>query len=745
MEKLIDWIFKLRVPVIIVISLITIILGVFIKDLRINPDVISYLPDSDPAVANSKYINEKFGLTKVGIVMLEYEKPFSMEMLEDLKKITDECSYISQVTYVLSLFTFLDVKGDTSGITIEPLIDEYNIPVNDEDLRKTYENILKKEGVKDVLISSDGRYSIVLCYFTGDPTIAGSKIKEVVNKLDIKGKPYFGGLPFQLLELNRSIFNDVRFLLPSIVILIILILYLSFRDIKAVLLAILTTIIATIWTMGLMGLLKMKITIISNIIPVVLIATGNAYGIHIISSFIEKGNGKERNKEALKSVIIPVFLAAFTTAIGFISFVIGAYLKLIREFGIFTTIGIIFSFIISIIILPAIISFKGFKKKEIKGNNHFDTVFYNFSKWIIRKEKLIILLSTIFWLFAISGIPLIERKVDFIDYFGKNSEVRKIDELISRKFGGSIPIYIIVKGDIKDPEVLNEMKKFERFLESQGEIKNLYSIVHLVEDMNNMLGFGKTIPDTKEKVSNLWFFFEGQEMVKHFVDDDAQEALIQGTIKGLYTKTSSKMIKEIQEYIKNIKLEGAEFILSGTPLVYRSLDISILKSQLYSLIIAILFVFITLSILMKSPAGGIIGIIPIIFSLLILLGFMGFFHIPLDVATALVGSVSIGIGIDYSIHFVSRLKKEYEETKEDVEALRNTLDTTGKAIVINVITVTAGFLILLFGTLIPVKRFGMLIGLTMISSGFGALTILPAIILLTKKFILKIKTKKEDL
>lgn len=742
MGRFVDWVFRNRIIIIIIITLITFFLGFFIKELRINPDIISYLPDFDPAVLNSKYINEKYGLMKVGVVLLKYEQPFLKEMLDDIKLLTDEFSYIPEVTYVLSIFNFLDVKGDTSGITIEPLIDEYNIPDNKDGLKDIYDRIIKKEGVKDVLISSDGKYSIILCYFKGDPTETGRKIKEVVKKLDIKGKPYFGGLPFQLIELNNSIFNDVKFLLPSILILIILILYLSFRNIKAVILAILTTIIATIWTMGLMGILKIKITIISNIIPVVLIATGNAYGIHIISAFIEKGNGKENNKEALKSVVIPVFLAALTTAIGFISFVLGAYLKLIREFGIFTTIGIVFTFIISIFLLPAIISFGGFREYKKEQNNHLETIYLKFSKWIVRKEKLIILLSTIFWIFSMIGIPFIERKVDFIDYFGKKSELRKIDNLISEKFGGSIPIYIIVKGDIKDPKVLNEMKKFEDFLKNQGEIKNLYSIVHLVEDMNNILGFGKTIPDSKEQVSNLWFFLEGQEMVKHFVDDEAKEALIQGTIKGIYTKSSSKMIKDIEKYIKNINIKDTEFILSGTPLVYRSLDQSILKSQIYSLIIAIIFVFVTLSILMKSVSGGLIGIIPIVFSIVILLGFMGFFHIPLDVATALVGSVSIGIGIDYSIHFVNRLKREYEHSKDDVEVLTKTLDTTGKAIVVNVLTVTSGFLILLFGSLIPIKRFGMLIALTMISSGLGALTILPSIIILTKKFISKIK--KED-
>jgi len=745
MDKIINFIFRFRVPIIIFISLLTLLFIVFIPSLKINPDIISYLPDNDPAVSNAKYINEKFGLSKVAVILLEYDKPFTNDMLNDMKRIKDECSYIPEVTYVLNLFTFLDVKGSSSGVTIEPLIDEYNIPDEQNKLDSIFHYISKKEGVKDALISGDGKSALILCYFKGDPTEVGSKIKDVVKKIDIKGKVYFGGLPFQLLELNKSIFNDVKFLLPSVVILMCIILYLSFRDVKAVLLAILTTVIATIWTMGLMGILRIKITIISNIIPVVLIATGNAYAIHIISAFIEKGDGKEKNISALKSVILPVFLAALTTAIGFISFIFGAYLKLIREFGIFTTIGIVFTFFISILLLPAILSFKGFKRKEIESKSNFERVFLNFSKWIVRKEKFIILLSTIFWIFSILGIPLIERKVDFIDYFSKKSEIRKIDELIGEKFGGSVPIYILVKGDIKDPRVLKEMKRFEEFLKDKGEIKNLFSVVHLIEDMNDVLGEGRMIPDTKEKVSNLWFFLEGQDMVSHFVDTDAKEALIQGTIKGLYTKTSSKMIKEIEDYIKGIKLEGTEFILVGTPLVYRSLDISILKSQIYSLLISIIFVFITLSILMRSISGGIIGIIPIVFGIVIILGSMGFLHIPLDVATALVGSVSIGIGIDYSIHFVSRLKKEYEKNDGDVKVLSRTLDTTGKAIIVNVLTVTAGFLVLLFGNLIPIKRFGLLIALMMLSAGFGSLTILPSVILIFKKVILKVKTKKEDL
>jgi len=267
--------------------------------------------------------------------------------------------------------------------------------------------------------------------------------------------------------------------------------------------------------------------------------------------------------------------------------------------------------------------------------------------------------------------------------------------------------------------------------------------------MSDVMGEGKLIPDSKDKVANLWFLLEGEEVMSQLVNPDKTEAVIQSTITNVNTKRIRKLVENIEEYIKKTDASLVTFAQTGMPSIYQHLDDSIMRSQVQSLIIAIMLVFICLIFLLRSFVGGLIGLVPIGFTLLVVFGFMGFTGVPLDIATVLVGSIAIGIGIDYSIHFVSRFRKEFKKAGTELEALDKTLETTGKAILINAITVMIGFLVLILANLIPLRRFGILVAITMIGSGFGSITLLPAIILLTKtgfvgdwkRFPSKIKNK----
>jgi hypothetical protein len=136
--------------------------------------------------------------------------------------------------------------------------------------------------------------------------------------------------------------------------------------------------------------------------------------------------------------------------------------------------------------------------------------------------------------------------------------------------------------------------------------------------------------------------------------------------------------------------------------------------------------------LLHSFTGALIGLVPIVFTLFVVFGLMGFTGIPLDIATVLTGGITIGVGIDYSIHFVNRFREEFKKDKTELEALDKTLETTGKAILINVMAIMLGFLVLVFGNLVPLQRGGILMAISMISSGFAAIILLPAIILMTK-------------
>ena len=216
-------------------------------------------------------------------------------------------------------------------------------------------------------------------------------------------------------------------------------------------------------------------------------------------------------------------------------------MSMIREFGFFSSLGVLFALVTSITFIPAILSLmpeKGrasISKVAVLNNNGVTQLMDKIGEWVLRKEKLIIGGAFIVLFISILGIPRIQRSVDMLDYFKPGSSIRMTEEIMEAKFGGSIPVQILVEGDIQDPAVLIEMKKFGDFLESQGDVSNTQSIADLIEEMADAMGEGKIIPDSKDKVSNLWFLLEGEEILSQMVNEDKTEAVIQGTIANVET------------------------------------------------------------------------------------------------------------------------------------------------------------------------------------------------------------------
>ncbi len=744
MKKFSELVIKYRKIIIFITIFTTLVLGFFMKDLQINADIISYLPESDPVVKLFNYIGEEYGGTSLAMVALETDDIFNKDTIERLSHLTSQFKVVEGVSYVTSLANVLDIRSDEREIEIGRLIDEYDLPQTSTELQNLKNYTLSKDMYRGKLISDDSEAALIICRLRkGADTIKTAQLlKEIVEKSNIKEKVYYGGIPFQMIDISDIILSDLTFLIPLILFLMLISLFISFRTLRGIFLPIISVSISTIWTLGIMSILKIPFTAISDIIPVILIAVGSAYSIHVVSKFDEdierNGDRIKRLENALSEVSIPVILAGITTIAGFIAFVFGSYLSMIREFGMFSSLGVLFALITSITFVPSLLSILPDKKKtgfvngNIKKEKGITQLMDKIGEWVLKNEKIIIVIGIVIVIASIVGIPRIERKVDMLDYFKPGSSIRLTEEIMENKFGGSIPIQILVKGDIQDPAVLTEMKKMEYFLESQGDVRNAQSVADLIEEMADAMGEEKAIPDSKAKVSNLWFLLEGEEIMSQLVNLDKTEAVIQATIVNVNTKRIRDLVENTERFIEQTDTSIVTFSQTGMPAIYQHLDDSIARSQIQSLIIAIILIFICLTILLRSFVGGLIGLVPIGFTLFVVFGFMGFSGIPLDIATVLVGSISIGIGIDYSIHFVSRFREEFKKDKTELEALDKTLETTGKAILINVITVTMGFLVLILANVIPLRRFGILIAITMIGSGAGAITLLPAIILLTK-------------
>jgi hypothetical protein len=750
MEKLSRIIIKGRVYIIGVTLILTVFAAYFIKDVKINPDILSYLPKDDIEAQLFDKVGEKYGGNYVALIGIEADDIFNKEVLTHIKQITDSVKLINGVSSVTSITDIIDIKSSEDGIEIGKLIDEYKLPETPLEIEKLKKYTLTKELYKGVVISEDAKLALVYVKISEgvDKIQVANTITTTVERLNLPEKIHFAGLPIMLSQFSKIVVSDLVFISPLAILVILLVLFFSFRTLKGVLLPIITVVISVIWTVGLMGFLGVEFSLITNIIPIILLAIGSAYTIHVLNRINEtedKDNLKKIEK-ALAYIITPVLLASVTTIIGFLSFVFGSYLTMISTFGIFTALGTFFALLLSITFAPALAA------TIFKNNNRISSTPENKTPLTKALSKLFYVVeahpkyTVSVWLVIIAisfiGIFNIERKSNMVEYFKKEHPTRISENLLSNKLGGTLPVYVIVKGDMHSPDVLNMMKKTENFMKSTGHIVNTQSLADLVEEMNYAMGETKNVPDKRDKISNLWFLIEGQEILSQLVSNDLDEGMVIGTFTSNDSRVMAQFIDEMNLFITNNKSDDYSMQLTGFPSLYKKLDESLILSQFTSMFIALLLVLLIVSLIFKSFLQGLFSIIPILFTLIILFGFMGVTSIPLDVATVLVGSICIGVGIDYSIHMISHINNEFKKTGRFSLAIEHAVSISGRAILINVIAVALGFLVLLFSNLIPLQNFGMLVALTMVVSGFGSLTLMPALMVLSEKRMKKLITNQ---
>ena len=742
MNKLAKLIVKLKWPIIIIVALLTAFFGYQLKYVRIDADVINSLPDDDPTAILYTEIGNKYGGNTMGMVIIQADNIFDTKVLEDVKQVTNTVKYIDGISTVTSLTDVIDIKGSEWGIEIGKLIDEYDLPSTQAQLDSLKHRVMSKEMYKGNLVSEDGTSTLVM--FTllddADKQTVAKEIKEEVNNLNLPEEISFGGIPMMMDDVSNLMVVDLSNLIPITFIIIMLVLLISFRSARGVILPLLTASISAVWTLGLMQILGYQLNLVSINMPVILLAVGSAYTIHVLNR-INQYKEKDRKKaliKALSYIIIPVFLSGITTIFGFTSFIFGAYLTMIRDFGMFTSIGVSFALLISVVFVPAIVSaFSMVKSQKTiqKQKKPEDTIMGKmllipFSNLIVKHPKYITVIWITVMAISIWGILNIKTSINMTEYFQKDDPTRVTEDIMQKKFGGSLPAFVVFKGDMQNPDVLKTMIKTEDYMKEFPDISSTQSVADLIEEMNDVMGEGKRIPDEQDKIEQLWFLLDGQDIMSQLVTDELDEGIIQSKFASADSKDMEEFVVYMNEYIKENSTDDCQIALTGMPSVYVKLNSSLIQSQFTSLLLALLLVVFVVAIILRSFSKGIYAAVPIVATIIILFGFMGATGIALDIATVLVASIALGIGIDYSIHIITHFSKKFDEVKNINEAIKDSIMVSGKAIIINIISVASGFLVLTFSHIVPIQNFGLLIALSMVGAGLGALTLLPVILIL---------------
>ena len=743
MEKFSQLVLKYRWLIIVFVIAITVFFGLQIPKIKINSDVVSSLPADDKDAVLLKRIGEKFGGNRLGMVILDCENIFTTEVLQHVKQITDSISRIEHISSVTSLTNTVSIREGEDGIEIGKLVDEDNLPDSPEKLKALREMVMANDMFKGTIVSEDGTATVIIFTLSDEADIqkVASAVEEKTQQLNLPERIYYGGSPMLITSIAHLISDDMKLLFPVALLVIALVLFLSFRSVNGVVLPLLVCIIAIVWVIGAMALFGFEMSMVSNNIPIVLLAVGSAYAIHVLHwiDHVKKINPPRAISVALVSVTVPVVLAALTTMAGFLSFIFGSYLRMIRDFGLFTALGTFFAVFLSLLFIPAVVSLF----PERKTGKNKDKVFQNprihkfllipLKRALIRSPKKILWIWIFLVVAAIAGITLIQRNVDIRNYFQKDNPTRIAEDIMTQKFGGTKPVFVHFEGDILDPKVLKTMIRMEEYMKKDPEVSSTQSIADLIVAINGAFGEGEKIPDEKETVEQLWFLLEGNENIQKFISSDLDEAVI----ISKYVSSDNEMKKDfavyMQKFIDENSSEDCKIQVTGMPFIDATMDRSLIHSQIGSLLIAVLFVIFIVGIILRSLISGIYAALPIVASIIILFGFMGFTNIPLNIGTVLVASVVVGIGIDYSIHVITHFNKAIRKGESISEAVNETIEISGRAIIINVFSVSAGFLVLLFSEMVPLEYFGLLISLSMVGSGLGAMTLLPSILILSNR------------
>ena len=728
--------------IIVLVCLGTLFFGNELKKLQIDADIVRSLPDDDVDARLLKKIGKNFGSNNMGVIILETDNIYQPSVIEHIQLITDTLSEISGISSVSSLTNIINIKGSDYGIEIGKLVDEYELPKTALEFEKLRNNILNNPMYKGSIVSEDETASLIVFNIENDANV-NIIAKEVIEKttaLQIPEKLYYIGSPMLVTYISDLMRKDLTTLLPIAFLVIAIILLLSFRSVSGVILPLLIAVVSIVWSLGSMAFLGIKMSMISNNIPIIILAIGSAYTIHVINR-VNKVHLEEQHSDTIKTalvyVFIPIMLAALTTIIGFISFIFGSYLDMIVDFGIFTALGTLFACLLSIFFVPAILSVLNFKNNtsKVPKDDSFITnyLLQPLHQLIANKPKTVLLIWLLLIGFSVANLFSIRRSVDIQEYFKRDNPTRLAEQIMVEKFGGTKPIFVYFKGNMQSPAVLKKMLETSAYMEESPEVFTSMSIAKLIDEINYNFTNSRTFPQEIEQIEQLWFLLDGNEVLPRFVNEELTEGIIISKFKSPDNKSKIEFAKYMNRFIAENSTEECQIQITGMPFVDITMDQSLINSQIGSIAIAIFFVIVLVGGILRSLKSGFFAAIPIIATIILLFGFMGLTGISLNIATVLVASVALGIGIDYSIHIISHFKTSFKKNNDVYAAVQESILVSGKAIIINVVSVSAGFLVLVFSDMVPLQYFGLLIALSMVSSCLGALTLLPSLLILMNK------------
>lgn len=716
---------------IVIVATITTLFGWHLPKLHFRTAINDLVVADLPATTRYTAFRNHFGSDEIIRVVIRSQHVFDPKTFDQLTQFSQAIEKINGIRRIISLPKIkktVDLSNTWSLDKFEAII----APVA----------LFEKD-----LISTDGKATVMTLILKNDADKEHiiESVEALIDRVPKDLTVYQIGMPLVSQAMARYTEKDFQRLPLITLLLITLILSILFRC-RIGLIPPLTSIIVTlIWTFGLMGWMQIPLSMMTMIVPVFLIAVGTAYTMHIIAAYMTRIHQADSHRQAVAATLadttLPTILAVATTMVGLSSLWVTRIMA-IREFALFTIFGMGSLLVVLLLLFPALLVVMRpptQNKKDI-----LQRWLHLFLERIIastlKHRRLVLVITSAVTVICLAGLGLIRVETNPMSFFKENTPISRHFHDIYQDLSGSFPVHVVLTADRNDyfenPSHIIHLSQLQQFLEKLPGVDKAISFADYVKLVNYASNqYDPTYFTLPQKAFEMRFIINnyksllGKDMLDRFMDDRFSKTNIL-----LYTHLSSSLEflslqKTITAYAKEHLPDELISDTTGFGMAVAASSHLLTTSQIKSLAIALIAIFLIMWLLFLSGKVGLTALVPNVFPIIVNFGVMGWMGIPLSMETSLIAGIAIGLAVDDTIYYLFRYNREFKKDLDKDRALSDTVRHIGRPIVYTTLAVGIGFSVLMFSHFQPTAIFGLLMVITMLAALVSDLIILPALML----------------
>ncbi|HEV8514384.1 MAG TPA: MMPL family transporter [Cyclobacteriaceae bacterium] len=757
-DKIASFIIRFRLLLIILICLITVVMGFYATKVEMSYDLARTVPADDPEMIFLQKFKQQFGedANIIG-VGLQDSAIYSLQNFNRFRELNKSIKKITGVNNVLSLTELKIIRKDTAHtrFQLRPLFPKELGSQRELDSLLTV--LRTQKFYMGQLVNERNGATMMLVSVQKEVMNSAKRVgltSELVKVGDAFSKStginlHYAGLPFIRTIMATKVRQEMQFFLYLSALVTGFIMFLFFRSVRAVLFSMIIIGIVVVWVMGTLALFGFKITLLSGLIPPVIVTIGITNAIYLLNKYHLEYFKRKSKPEAIANVVkkmgLAMFLTNLTVAIGFLT-LLSTDILLLREFGIVAGINIMALFVVSLVMIPAIFSWLPEPKPKHLRHLDFKIMgkFLELTDLTVHRHRTIIYLVSVgFAVFSVLGMMKLVSVTYMVDDVPENTDIHKDLKFFESNFSGIMPLEVEVntgkrRGVLNIPN-LKKIDEFETFIDSLPEVSRPISILSLVKASKQAF-YGNDpnryeLPTKPESIYILRYMKsqgDSSGLLKSFVDSTYTRMRISMQIADIGSIKMDSLVSHVIEPRMNKIFAGTNITtnVTGTTKLFIKGNKFLIDNLKESLALAFILITLSMAMLFANVRMIIISLVPNLLALMITAGLMGYFGIHLKASTALIFSITFGISVDNSIRFLAKYRQEQLANKFFVPlSVSESILETGKSIIYTSIVLFAGFIIFAFSSFGGTIALGLLTSTTLVISMFTNLILLPALIM----------------